>query len=221
VFGTSAADALHVGLGIPYPISTAFYAIVLAIVFTAWYRSEKTLSIHSIHTRRREKFYWATVLATFALGTAAADMTATAMHLGFFTSGVMFTVLIAVPAAAVFGSRGRAADARVLLAEALDRYEAIGANWYAARANASIRSFGARRGRRGSRERALTGWESLTKSERAVAELVAEGLTNREVGKRLFISPHTVNSHLRHAFQKLDVSTRAALASKLSRAQAR
>ncbi len=98
VFGTSAADALHVGLGIPYQISTAFYAVVLAVIFITWYRSEKTLSIHSIHTRRRERFYWATVLATFALGTAAGDLTATAWHLGFFESGILFTLLIAVPA---------------------------------------------------------------------------------------------------------------------------
>jgi uncharacterized membrane-anchored protein len=81
-------------------VSTAFYAVVLAVIFTAWYRSEGTLSIHSVYTPRREKFYWATVLATFALGTAAGDMTATAMHLGFFASGVLFTVLIAVPAIA-------------------------------------------------------------------------------------------------------------------------
>jgi len=99
-FGTSAADALHVGLGIPYVVSTAFYAIVLAGVFTAWYRSEGTLSIHSIHTRRREKFYWATVLATFALGTAGGDLTATEWHLGFLPSGLMFAALIAVPAIA-------------------------------------------------------------------------------------------------------------------------
>jgi uncharacterized membrane-anchored protein len=97
VFGTSAADALHVGLGIAYPVSTAFYAIVLTLVFAAWYRSEGTLSIHSIRTARREKFYWATVFATFALGTAAGDMTATAMHLGFFVSGLLFMGLIAIP----------------------------------------------------------------------------------------------------------------------------
>jgi DNA-binding CsgD family transcriptional regulator len=78
---------------------------------------------------------------------------------------------------------------------------------------------GGRRGSRGSRQRALTGWDSLTTSELAVVDLVAEGLTNREVGKRLFISPHTVSSHLRHAFQKLDVSTRAALAMKVTRAK--
>jgi uncharacterized membrane-anchored protein len=98
IFGTSAADALHVGLGVPYLASTAFYAAVLAVVFFAWHRSEGTLSIHSIYTKRREAFYWATVLATFALGTAAGDMTATTLHLGFFASGVLFAALIAVPA---------------------------------------------------------------------------------------------------------------------------
>jgi uncharacterized membrane-anchored protein len=100
VFGTSAADALHVGFGIPYAISTAFYMVVLAAVLVAWYRSEKTLSIHSIYTPRREKFYWATVLATFALGTAAGDLTATSMHLGFLTSGFLFAGVIAIPAIA-------------------------------------------------------------------------------------------------------------------------
>jgi uncharacterized membrane-anchored protein len=100
VFGTSAADALHVGLGIPYAVSTAFYAIVLALIFAAWYRSEGTLSIHSIDTRRREKFYWAAVLATFALGTAGGDLTATEWHLGFLPSGLMFIALMAVPAIA-------------------------------------------------------------------------------------------------------------------------
>ncbi|MGO9977443.1 MAG: response regulator transcription factor [Solirubrobacteraceae bacterium] len=78
--------------------------------------------------------------------------------------------------------------------------------------NASLRAFGGRRGVRGSRARGRTGWGSLTRSELAVAELVAEGLTNREIGKRLFISPHTVNTHLRHCFRKLDVNTRSALA---------
>ncbi|HWF73822.1 MAG TPA: hypothetical protein VG186_10790 [Solirubrobacteraceae bacterium] len=100
VFGTSAADALHVGLGIPYALSTAFYAVVLALIFITWYRSEGTLSIHSIDTPRRERFYWATVLATFALGTAGGDLTATEWHLGFLPSGLMFIALIAVPAVA-------------------------------------------------------------------------------------------------------------------------
>jgi uncharacterized membrane-anchored protein len=98
VFGTSAADALHVGLGVPYLYSTLFYSAVLALVFAAWYRSEGTLSIHSIYTKRREVFYWAAVLATFALGTAAGDMTATTLHLGFSASAILFAALIAIPA---------------------------------------------------------------------------------------------------------------------------
>ncbi len=100
VFGTMAADALHVGLGIPYLVSSTFFALVLAAIFYGWYRSEGTLSIHSIRTRRRELFYWATVLATFALGTAVGDMTATTLHLGYLASGLLFTGLIAVPAVA-------------------------------------------------------------------------------------------------------------------------
>ncbi len=98
VFGTMAADVLHVVLGIPYLIATVFFAVVLALIFVAWYVSEKTLSIHSIDLLRRELFYWATVMATFALGTAAGDMTAATLGLGYLASGVLFTALIAVPA---------------------------------------------------------------------------------------------------------------------------
>jgi uncharacterized membrane-anchored protein len=98
VFGTMAADVLHVGLGVPYIASTVFYAVVLAVVFRTWYLSEGTLSIHSIRTPRREMFYWAAVLATFALGTAAGDLTAVTFGLGFFASGLLFAAVIAVPA---------------------------------------------------------------------------------------------------------------------------
>jgi uncharacterized membrane-anchored protein len=100
VFGTLAADGLHVELHVPYIGSTIFYAIVLAVVFYLWRRSEGTLSIHSIVTRRREAYYWLTVLVTFALGTAAGDLTAFVLHLGFLASGLMFTGLILVPALA-------------------------------------------------------------------------------------------------------------------------
>src|SRR5580700_6779429 len=100
VAGTMAADVLHKQFGVPYGVSTPFFAIVLAAVFVAWHRTEQTLSIHSITTPRREAFYWLTVIATFALGTAAGGMTATTMHLGYLVSGMAFTVLIAVPAVA-------------------------------------------------------------------------------------------------------------------------
>ena len=97
VLGTMAADALHVGLGIPYVGSTIFYAVAVAAALILWYRSEATLSIHSITTRRRETFYWVTVLLTFALGTAAGDLTAASMGLGYLTSALVFAVIIAVP----------------------------------------------------------------------------------------------------------------------------
>jgi uncharacterized membrane-anchored protein len=98
IFGTMSADGVHVQLGVPYIASTIFFAIVLAVVFFTWNRSEGTLSIHSIHTRRRELFYWAAVLVTFALGTAAGDMTAFSLNLGFFVSGLLFLALFAIPA---------------------------------------------------------------------------------------------------------------------------
>jgi uncharacterized membrane-anchored protein len=102
VFGTMAADVLHVGLGVPYVVSTTFYAVVLALVFSTWYRVEGTLSIHSIVTPRRELFYWAAVLATFALGTAAGDLTAVTLHLGYFGSILLFAAIITVPALGYF-----------------------------------------------------------------------------------------------------------------------
>ena len=100
VFGTMAADVLHIKFHVPYAASTTFYAIVLTVIFVLWHRSEGTLSIHSIRTPRREAFYWATVLATFALGTAVGDLTARTLHLGYLASGVVFTMLIMVPTVA-------------------------------------------------------------------------------------------------------------------------
>jgi uncharacterized membrane-anchored protein len=97
VFGTMAADALHVQLGIPYIATTILFAITLAAIFIIWHKSEKTLSIHSINTPKRELFYWLTVLATFALGTAAGDLTATSFGLGYFPSAILFSGLIAIP----------------------------------------------------------------------------------------------------------------------------
>ena len=98
VFGTMGADVVHIGLGIPYAVSSVFFALCLSVIFVVWYSIEKTLSIHSIYTPRRELFYWAAVMATFALGTAAGDMTASTMGLGYFTSGVMFAIVFALPA---------------------------------------------------------------------------------------------------------------------------
>jgi uncharacterized membrane-anchored protein len=103
IFGTMAADAVHVVLGVLYLTSTVVFSIALAAIFGTWYAVEKTLSIHSIDTPRRETFYWATVLTTFALGTAVGDLTAATMHLGYLLSGAVFAVAIAVPLLAFRG----------------------------------------------------------------------------------------------------------------------
>jgi uncharacterized membrane-anchored protein len=100
VFGTMAADGIHDGASIPYSVTTPVFAAIVAATFLVWYRSEGTLSIHSINTRRREAFYWTAVLGTFALGTAAGDLTAYSLNLGFWTSAVLFAVIFALPAIA-------------------------------------------------------------------------------------------------------------------------
>ncbi|MBN9098114.1 MAG: hypothetical protein J0I49_08400 [Pseudonocardia sp.] len=100
VFGTMAADVTHIVVGIPYLVSTVAFTVVVAAALAVWHRTEATLDVHSITTPRREAFYWITVLATFALGTAAGDMTATTLHLGYLASGALFAVAIAVPAVA-------------------------------------------------------------------------------------------------------------------------
>jgi uncharacterized membrane-anchored protein len=98
IFGTGVSDALHLVVGIPYAGTTLLWAVVLTAVFWLWHRSEGTLSIHSIYTQRREVYYWCVVFATFALGTALGDFTATALGLGFLASGILFLFVILIPA---------------------------------------------------------------------------------------------------------------------------
>ncbi|WP_211368133.1 hypothetical protein [Microbacterium rhizomatis] len=98
IFGTMAADVVHVVLGLPYAVSAAFYALVLAAVFIAWWWVERTLSVHDVTTTRRELFYWAAVVGTFAMGTALGDFAAVTLGLGYAASTALFAVLILVPA---------------------------------------------------------------------------------------------------------------------------
>jgi uncharacterized membrane-anchored protein len=100
IFGTGVSDFLHLDVHIPYAGTTLLWAVVLGVIFALWHHSEGTLSIHSITTQRREGFYWATVFATFALGTALGDFTATSLNLGYLSSGVLFSVVIFIPALA-------------------------------------------------------------------------------------------------------------------------
>src|SRR6202045_587643 len=102
IVGTQITDVLTDKLGISLYTSTAAFSLVLAATFAVWYRTERTLSIHTIVTTRRELFYWAAILFTFALGTAAGDLATEALGLGFNVGVVAFGALIASIAAAYY-----------------------------------------------------------------------------------------------------------------------
>ncbi|MFF1395843.1 hypothetical protein ACFVZD_18760 [Streptomyces sp. NPDC058287] len=102
VVGTLISDNLTDNLGVPLEDSTAAFAVALAVVFVVWHRRERTLSIHSIDTTPREVYYWLAVLFTFALGTAAGDLVAEKMALGYWVSAVLFGLAIAAVAVAHF-----------------------------------------------------------------------------------------------------------------------
>src|SRR6267142_7158936 len=102
VVGTQITDALTDGLGVSLYLSTTVFAIALAGIFIAWYGLERSLSIQSIVTSRREWFYWAAILCTFALGTAAGDLATEALGLGFQLGVVIFGALIAATAIAYY-----------------------------------------------------------------------------------------------------------------------
>ncbi len=98
VFGTLITDNLTDNFGVPLEMTTIIFAIALAVIFGVWYAKEKTLSIHTIYTLRREAFYWLAILFTFALGTAAGDLVAETLSLGYFKSAILFAVIIAAVA---------------------------------------------------------------------------------------------------------------------------
>jgi uncharacterized membrane-anchored protein len=103
VVGTQITDNLTDNHGVPLTTTTTIFGIVLAVVFAIWFASERTLSIHTIYTTRREGFYWLAVLFTFALGTAAGDLTAERLNVGYFWSLVLFAAAIALVAALHYG----------------------------------------------------------------------------------------------------------------------
>jgi uncharacterized membrane-anchored protein len=102
IVGTLVTDNLVDNLGITLETTTIIFGIALLATFVAWYASEKTLSIHSIYTTRREAFYWLTILFTFALGTAAGDLVAEGLNLGYWKSALLFAAVIGVVAIAHF-----------------------------------------------------------------------------------------------------------------------
>lgn len=102
IVGTLITDNLVDNLGVALETTTILFAVALAATFAAWYRSERTLSIHSINTTRREAYYWLTILFTFALGTAAGDLLAERLSLGYLPSALIFATVIAIVTVAHF-----------------------------------------------------------------------------------------------------------------------
>lgn len=100
IVGTQITDLLTDGLGVSLYVSTSIFSVALAAIFAAWFWVERSLSIHEIFTARREYFYWAAILCTFALGTAAGDLATEALGLGFTVGAVCFGALIAMTYAA-------------------------------------------------------------------------------------------------------------------------
>lgn len=96
IVGTQITDLLTDGLGVSLYVSTPVFAILLALIFAAWHKVEHTLSIHDIVSRRRELFYWAAILCTFSLGTAAGDLATEALAMGFNNGVLIFGALIVI-----------------------------------------------------------------------------------------------------------------------------
>src|SRR3984957_13127335 len=108
IVGTLITDNLSDGYQVPLEVTTPVFAVLLAPTFAAWFAVERTLSIHSIFTRRREGFYWTTILFTFALGTAAGDLISEKLNLGYWVALALFAVAIGVVIVARFGLRADA-----------------------------------------------------------------------------------------------------------------
>jgi uncharacterized membrane-anchored protein len=102
IVGTLITDNLIDNFGVALETTTIIFSIALLVIFVAWYASEKTLSIHSIYTSKREAFYWLAILFTFALGTAAGDLTAEGLNLGYLISALMFAAVIGLVTIAHF-----------------------------------------------------------------------------------------------------------------------
>src|SRR4029079_9196766 len=96
IVGTLITDNLVDNLGVPLEVTTIFFSVALVATFAVWYWSERTLSIHTVITTRREVFYWLAILLTFSLGTAAGDLVAEKFELGYFTTGVLFCAIVIV-----------------------------------------------------------------------------------------------------------------------------
>jgi DNA-binding CsgD family transcriptional regulator/tetratricopeptide (TPR) repeat protein len=157
---------------------------------------------------------WISGAALRCRGLLSDDLAAAAAAVDAYAEGgrLLEVALSCEEAAGLAAATGHRETARELMERASGVFEELDASRGVLRVDAGLRGLGVRRGKRGVRQRPQQGWESLTPTERAVADLVAEGLSNPQIAERLFVSRRTVQTHVAHAFSKLDIGSRAQLA---------
>jgi len=167
----------------------------------------------------RNEVPWITGAALRCQGLAADDAGILDAAVSAYARGShqLELALAAEDAGTAFARQGNVARACQLLDQAITIYERLDAARDLARAEAALRQVGIRRGRHVTHRRAQSGWQSLTPSEQAVVDLVAEGLSNPQIGQRLFVSRRTVQTHLAHVFAKLHITSRTQLATEAIR----
>jgi DNA-binding CsgD family transcriptional regulator len=205
------------GLAIEYPVIGPDLVRLALAAGEAGRAREVAAAVTGVASRNQVP--WITGAALRCQGLAAYDAEMLQAAVGAYARGSrpLELALTCEDAGAAFALRGNVDRAGRLLDQAITIYERLDAARDLARAEAALRQMGVRRGRRVTHSRAQSGWQSLTPSERAVVDLVAEGLSNPQIGQRLYVSRRTVQTHLGHVFAKLHISSRTQLAAEAIR----
>jgi DNA-binding CsgD family transcriptional regulator len=205
------------GLAVEYPVIGADLVRLALAAGQAGRARDVAAAVTGVASRNQVP--WITAAALRCQGLAADDAGILQEAVSACARGPrpLQLALTCEDAGAAFARQGNVDRAGRLLDQAITIYEGLGAARDLARADAALRHMGIRRGRRVTHSRAQSGWPSLTPSERAVVDLVAEGLSNPQIGQRLYVSRRTVQTHLGHVFAKLHITSRAQLAAEAAR----
>ena len=205
------------GLAADYPVIGPDLVRLALAAGDAGRAREVAAAVTGVASRNQVPWITGAALRCQGLAEDDADILDAAVSAYAHGSRPLELALTCEDAGAAFARRGNVARAGQLLERAVTIYERLGAARDLARADAVLRQMGIRRGRRVSHSRAQSGWPSLTPSELAVVDLVVEGLSNPQIGQRLYVSRRTVQTHLGHVFAKLHITSRAQLAAEAAR----
>jgi len=204
------------GLAVEYPVIGPDLVRLALVAGDAGRARDVAAAVTGVASRNEVP--WITGAALRCQGLADGDADILQAAVNAYASGPrpLELALTCEDAGAAFARQGNVARAGQLLDQAIIIYERLDATRDLARAEAALRRMGVRRGRHVTHRRAQSGWQSLTPSERAVVDLVAEGLSNPQIGQRLYVSRRTVQTHLAHVFAKLHIVSRTQLAPRRS-----